>query len=162
MCIGLVLSCAAYGARANDEYVNPIYCYRVVMPAPASSVTPNKDESGLTMRLGASCRPAACVRLGIFSGDIQLNGEYPAIAYDAFVGSRWKIRAMSTVKIGSITWAERHLQKGATMLDVYESEDVAHRARFKVAVMYGKSSSAVAKKTVNGILTSWRFLSECV
>ncbi|SEN20216.1 hypothetical protein SAMN02800694_3081 [Luteibacter sp. UNCMF331Sha3.1] len=157
---GLLLVTAG-GAHANDEYVNPRFCYRVVQPASVSRVVPHADRSGITMELGDGCPGPACVSIDITAGYPNRADDWPH-AHGYYRALGWKSAKPVRRTLAETTWTLYRMARNDALMDVHESTRRRGAAAFVVVVRFPRGVEARVRRDVTDLLTSWRWVSACV
>lgn len=157
---GLLLLVAG-GARANDEYVNPVFCYRVVQPATVTHVVPRADGAGITMQMDGSCPGPACISIGIAAGYPRSADDLPhGHGYYRTLG--WKPGKPVHRTIAGTPWTEYPMSRGDTALTLHEYARGRGKATYIVMAQYPRTADARVRREVAGLLASWRWLSACL
>ena len=157
---GLLLLVAG-GARAADEYVNPVFCYRIVQPAAVTEVLPRADGAGITMQLGGPCPGPACVSIGIAAGYPRSADDLPhGHGYYRTLG--WKSGKPVHRTISGIPWTEYPMSRGDAALTLHEYARGRGKATYVVLAQYPRTAEARVRREVTGLLASWRWLTACI
>jgi hypothetical protein len=158
--LGAALACLAASAWANDEYVDPNFCYRVILPDASSRATPAPDGSGVTLEVGTDCPHRACVRLQVLAFHIRAK-ESPE-PQDPFPLQGWTLRSIATARVSGIAWSRRTMTKGAITRVEYRTTQARDTTQYVVVASYPHGLRDAAEKALGQVLASWRFISECV
>ncbi|UPG96497.1 hypothetical protein [Luteibacter aegosomatissinici] len=158
--MGLLLLMAG-GARASDEYVNPMFCYRIVQPPGVTRVVPRADGTGITMEWGAPCTGPACVSIGIAAGYPRNPGDLPH-AHAYYRSQGWQQGAPVRRTIAGIPWVTYPMSRRGARLTVHEYSRGRGKATYVVLAQYPPDAAPRVRRQVAGLLGSWRWLSACL
>jgi hypothetical protein len=158
--MGLLLLMAA-GARASDEYVNPMFCYRIVQPAGIAKVIPRADGSGITMEWGAPCPGPSCISIGIAAGYPRGPGDLPH-AHAYYRSQGWTTGAPVRRTIAGTRWVQYAMSRRGAALTLSEFSRGRGKATYVVLAQYPADAAPRARRQVAGLLASLRWLSACL
>lgn len=158
--MGLLLLMAG-GARANDEYVNPVFCYRVVQPPDVSRVVARPDGTEITMELAAPCPGPACISFGIAAGYPRNVTDLPhAHEYYRYLG--WRLDKPTRRTIAGIPWIAYAMSRGDAALRLYEYTGGRGKAAYVVLAQYPHEAESRVRREITKLLASWRWVSACL
>lgn len=161
--VGVTLFLAGMTACAgtSDEYVSPVFCYRILVPGNASKVTPDPDESGVSMELEGPCGQHPCIRIVIAA--TYLNNDKGDAANDLAddAGLGWITGSKTRRQVRGTTWNERWWYRNGAIIGIYTNNTHHDQTRYIIRVQSPVSLDRTAKKAADDILSSWRWLSAC-
>jgi hypothetical protein len=158
--LAATLLLAAASARAGNEYVDPNFCYRIVLPDEALHVDASSDGSSVSMDVGGDCARHACIHLLVFAsyGKTQAAGG----PEDPYARQGWSLRSSTVTRISGTTWRKRTLSKGDATLVEYLAASTRDSTRYFLVATYPHGLHVIAEKTIGQLLASWHLVSECV
>jgi hypothetical protein len=159
--IGIMLTCLGSRAYANNEYVNPIFCYRIVFPDDTSRVTPNASGSGVTIELDGPCEHAPCIRIAIAASYLGSGGDVTRTDHRHESTQGWTLQTTARRQVQGVLWNERQLSSHGNILVIYENADHHDQADYIVTMQSSQALAKSGQKAVEAILESWRWLSGC-
>lgn len=151
----------ASNARARDEYVNPVFCYRLVLPDGVSRVSPGTGDSGIDMVSDATCGGVACLRIDVEAG-YAWDRSHQLRRHDDYLAEGWKLDSAAKERSGDTLWDRYVLSRDDMRLRVYEKAGKSDQANYVVTARYRKDSSRIALRSLGQLLASWRWLSACL
>lgn len=158
--MGLLLLMAG-GARANDEYVNPVFCYRVVQPPDVSRVVARADGTEITMQLAGPCPGPTCISISIAAGYPRKSDDLPH-AHGYYRALGWRSAKPSRRTIAGTPWIEHTMSSGDAALSLHEYARGRGKATHVVAAHYPLEADPRVRREVTNLLASWRWVSACL
>lgn len=158
--MGLLLLVAG-GVHANDEYVNPRFCYRVIQPATVSRVTPRADGTGIAMELDGPCPGPACIAIDIAAGYPHRAGDSPR-AHRYYQALGWEPGKPVRRTLAGTTWTTYPMSRDGIGMDVHESARRHGEAVYVVVAQYPSEARQRVRREVTKLLASWRWVSACI
>jgi hypothetical protein len=158
--MGLLLLVAG-GVRANDEYVNPRFCYRVVQPPGVSRVIPRADGTGIVMELDGPCPGPACIAIDIGAGYPRRADDLPH-AHRHYQALGWKPDKPVRRTLAGTTWTAYPMARQGMAMDVHEYARRHGEAVYVVVAQYPREARQRVRREVTKLLASWRWVSACI
>ncbi|NID06478.1 hypothetical protein HBF26_16405 [Luteibacter jiangsuensis] len=158
--MGLLLLVAG-GVRANDEYVNPRFCYRVIQPADVSRVVPRADGTGIAMELGGPCPGPACIAIDIGAGYPRRADVLPH-THRYYQALGWKAGNPARRTVAGTTWTTYPMARQGVAMDVHEHVRRHGEAVYVIVAQYPREARQRVRREVTKLLASWRWVSACI
>lgn len=158
---GMAFLLVGWNARANDEYVNPTFCYRILLPDASSNVVANRDGSGVAMDVGGPCQGDACVHVAISAAYLKGEGDTNLVHQD-YLGHGWMLKSTLQKRVHGTTWTGHVMSRNGAMMAIFENANPHDQARYAVVAQYPKAMAMTAQKAIDEVLVSWRWVSDCL
>lgn len=160
----VIMVFALLGAAAPDvhEYVNPVFCYRVVFPAGVTRMRAIRDNSGMHVDIGSGCSGEECSYIEFFAlNNDSVGKESSSHIVSYLLKSGWRPNDLSSGVHQWGAWHVTSLAKGQLDTEIYERAD-GDAARYFLIAQFPDSKKTKFDKLLVAILASLRSVSECV
>jgi len=158
--MGLLLL-IAFGARANDEYVNPRFCYRVIQPPGPSTLRPLADGAGVTLERKGPCPGPSCITITIAAGHPRNIADAPR-GHDYYRSLGWTAGRPVRRMAAGTAWVEYPMRKDGVAMIVLEHVRGHGEAAHVITARFPREAASRVRQDLDGILRSWRWISACV
>lgn len=148
-------------AHARDEYVNPVFCYRLVLPEGVSGMSPHAEGGGIDMASDARCGRDACVRISVVAGYLWDDRHKPR-GHQYYDSLGWTSLGTREVRTATNVWSRYLLSRDGALLSVHEHIGRNDQINYIVTAQYRKASAPMAARMVGQLLSSWQWLSACL
>jgi len=156
--VPIVLCALATVAHADQEYVDPVFCYRVVLPD-AAARTVRHDDGAVSFDVAGPCPGAACIRLDIASA--YHGAPLPSGSLARATGT-WRAVSRSVRDVAGQRWELTRRTLGDRRAQSFEYTHALDGSRHVVTVLYMEAGRAQALDAAHAVLASWRWVSACL